>query len=142
MHEGAAARDLIAENEALRARMAELIDQAELNHQVMRRHQAFDLDIVGASSFPQLVGTIFRTLPEISELDVVTLTLVDPDADIYTVMHKLGVDFELFPNLLFSETGGEFGFVLDEGAPSRPQLGAYAPWSRPSTDCTAWRWCR
>jgi diguanylate cyclase (GGDEF)-like protein len=127
MHEGAAARDLMAENEALRARLADLIDQAERNHEIMRRHQAFDLDIVGASSFPQLVGTIFRNLPEISELDVVTLTLVDPDADIYTVMHKLGVDFELFPNLMFSETGDEFGFVAEAGVPSRPRLGAFDP---------------
>ncbi|GAB3411112.1 sensor domain-containing diguanylate cyclase [Massilia agilis] len=125
MHDGAASRELIAENEALRARMADLIRQAERNHEIMCRHQAFDLEIVGASSFPQLVGTIFRTLPAISELDVVTLTLVDPDADIYTVMLKLGVDFEEFPNLMFSEAGDELGFDFSTGEPPRPQLGPF-----------------
>jgi diguanylate cyclase (GGDEF)-like protein len=127
MHEGAVSRELIAENEALRARMAELIGQAERNHDIMRKHQAFDLEIVAASTFPQLVGTIFRTLPSISELDVVSLTLLDPDADIYTVMDKLGVDFEQFPDLIFSETGQELGFDAPAGELPRPQLGPFVP---------------
>ena len=128
MHEpDALTRELMAENETLRARMAYLIEQAERNHEIMCRHQAFDLQIVGAGSFPELVGTIFRTLPVISELDIVTLSLVDEEADIYTVMHKLGVDFEQFPNLLFCEQAVELGFDLADGKRLRPLLGAYAP---------------
>lgn len=128
MYDSAASRELIAENEALRARMAELIAQAERNHDIMRKHQAFDLEIVGASNFAQLVGTIFHTLPVISGLDIVTLTLLDPEADIFTVMDKLGVDFEEFPNLMFSECGEELGFDLSPGAPlPRPLLGAFEP---------------
>ena len=116
-------RDLIAENEALRARISHVMDQAERNHEIMCRHQAFDLEIVGASNFPQLVGTIFRLLPVISDLDSVTLSLVDTDADIYTVMHKLGVDFETLPDLLFCEHAVELGF--DTAAAPRPRLGPY-----------------
>jgi two-component system, cell cycle response regulator len=123
MHEGAATRELIAENEALRARMAYLIEQAERNHAIMSKHQAFDLEIVGAGSFPQLVGTIFRMLPAISDLDTVTLTLVDPGADIYMVMDRLGVDFSAFPNLMWTEDGGE----LLLGDPPRPVLGPFDP---------------
>ena len=73
---------LAAENDDLRARMAYLLEQAELNHAIMCRHQAFDLEIVGASSFPELVGTILSQLPVIAHLDVVTLALLDPEADI------------------------------------------------------------
>jgi len=116
-------RDLIAENEALRARIGHVMDQAERNHEIMCRHQAFDLEIVGASNFPQLVGTIFRLLPVISDLDSVTLSLVDTDADIYTVMHKLGVDFETLPGLLFCEHAVELGFGA--GDTLRPRLGPY-----------------
>jgi diguanylate cyclase (GGDEF)-like protein len=126
MHEpGASTRELRAENESLRARLAYVIEQAERNHQIMTRHQAFDLQIVGAGSFQELVGAIFGTLPVISELDIVTLSLVDPDADIYTVMHKLDLDFEQFPHLLFTEHASELGF--DNGAGARPRLGPYAP---------------
>ena len=116
-------RDLIAENEALRARIGYVMEQAQRNHDIMSRHQAFDLEIVGASNFPQLVSTIFRLLPVVSDLDSVTLSLVDTDADIYTVMHKLGVDFETLPDLLFCEHAVELGFGAGEHP--RPRLGPF-----------------
>src|SRR4051794_19824766 len=118
MHEqGASVRELISENAALRRQLASLIDQAESNHAIMMRHQAFDLEIVGAGSFQELVSTIFRQLPVIANLDIVTLSLVDTDADIYTVMHKLGLDFEPLPNLLFHDNAEELGFDLADGIP-------------------------
>jgi len=116
--------DLAAENRALRARMAYLLEQAERNHSIMTRHQAFDLEIVGASNFPELIGTIFRVLPVISELDSVTLTLIDEDADIRTVMLKLDVVFEDFPDLIFVETLDELGFDLS-------RRNAYTPTPKP-----------
>ncbi|MBA5637401.1 sensor domain-containing diguanylate cyclase [Duganella sp. LX20W] len=125
------AGELAAENQALRARMAYLLEQAERNHSIMCRHQAFDLDIVGAATFPELVGTIFRNLPVISELESVTLTLVDEGADIRTVMGKLGVVFADFPNLIFVEQIDELGFDLGRRNAStpapKPLLGMYDP---------------
>ena len=125
----ARAHDLAAENQALRARMAYLLEQAERNHSIMTRHQAFDLDIVGASNFPELVGTIFRVLPVISELDSVTLTLVDDGADIRTVMLKLDVVFEDFPDLIFVEELDALDFDLSrrnaQTPAPKPVLGMY-----------------
>jgi len=112
---------LAAENDDLRARMAYLLEQAERNHAIMCRHQAFDLEIVGASSFPELVGTILGQLPVIADLDVVTLSLLDPDADIFNVMARLGVEFDTLPNLSFRENADELGF-----ASMRPRLERYA----------------
>ena len=113
---------LAAENDDLRARMAYLLDQAERNHAIMCRHQAFDLEIVGAGSFPDLVGTILGKLPVISDLDVVTLSLLDPESDIYTVMARLGVEFDSMPNLRFREHVADLGF-----AGTRPRMEGYAP---------------
>jgi diguanylate cyclase (GGDEF)-like protein len=136
MHEtGATLRELMAENQVLRSRMAAMAADAERNHEIMCRHQAFDLEIVGAGSFTELVGTIFRTLPLISGLDIVTLTLVDPDADIHTVMFKLGVDFDQLPHLMFVDGAAalDFGLAADADADAgadaivRPWLGPYAP---------------
>jgi diguanylate cyclase (GGDEF)-like protein len=128
MHErGASVRELIAENEALRRQLSSLIDQAENNHAIMMRHQAFDLEIVGAGSFQELVATIFRQLPIVSNLDAVTLSLVDSGADIYTVMDKLGVDFEALPNLQFHEHPEALGYDLSGGQPPKPRLGLYNP---------------
>jgi two-component system, cell cycle response regulator len=117
--------ELVAENQALRTRLAYLIEQAERNHSIMMRHQAFDLEIVGAASFPELIGTIFRTLPVISDLDALTLTLVDVDDDIRTVMEKLGVDFGQFPDLAFVPDVEGLGFELLPGQMPRPLLGMF-----------------
>src|SRR5450830_589023 len=123
--------ELEAENASLRARLDYLLEQAERNHSIMCRHQAFDLEIVGAATFPELIGTIFRSLPVISDLDVVTLTLIDKDADIHTVMGKLGVDFAAFPELIFVESELALGFVPARRealtGPPRPHLGPYIP---------------
>ncbi|MGK5019984.1 GGDEF domain-containing protein [Janthinobacterium lividum] len=117
---------LEAENQALRARMAFLLEQVERNHDIMCRHQAFDLEIVGSSTFPELIGTIFRTLPVISDLDGVTLSLLDEDDDILLVMEKLGVDFSAFPQLLFVHAVAELGFTqparMAEGEAALPPL--------------------
>jgi two-component system cell cycle response regulator len=126
MHErGASVRELMAENDALRRQLASLLDQAENNHAIMMRHQAFDLEVVGAATFPELVGTIFRRLPVVSNLDAVTLSLVDTGSDIYTVMDKLGIDFEAFPDLLFHDSADELAheleYDLEAGSP-RPRL--------------------
>ena len=117
--------ELAAENQSLRARLAYLIEQAERNHSIMMRHQAFDLEIVGAASFPELIGTIFRTLPVISDLDAVTLALVDVDDDIRTVMEKLGVDFSDFPNLVFVPDMESLAFELEAGLAPKPYLGMF-----------------
>ncbi len=130
-HEGiaeTAPAGLAAENQALRARMESLLLQVEQNHAIMCRHQAFDLDIVGAATFPELIGTIFRTLPVISDLDGVTLSLLDEEDDILVVMEKLGVDFADFPSLLFARDDAALGFAASRGAgatPPKPLLGAF-----------------
>jgi diguanylate cyclase (GGDEF)-like protein len=113
---------LAAENDDLRARMAYLIEQAERNHAIMCRHQAFDLEIVGAGGFAELAGTILEKLPLISDLDAVTLTLLDPGSDILNVMQRLGVDFDALPQLSFCDDAAELGF-----ADVRPRMEAYAP---------------
>ncbi|WP_338845664.1 DUF484 family protein [Massilia sp. W12] len=116
---------LHAENRQLLKQIDELVEQAAYNHQVMCKHQAFDLEIVGASSFPQLVTSILQTLPQISKLDNISLSLLDQDADIHNVMQNLGVDFEQFPNLIFVESAQDLGpFDAHEGA-CKPHLGAY-----------------
>ncbi|WP_017877793.1 MULTISPECIES: GGDEF domain-containing protein [unclassified Janthinobacterium] len=120
---------LAEENQKLRERMAALLQQAEQNHAIMCRHQAFDLEIVGAATFPELIGTIFRTLPAISELDGVTLSLLDEGGDILHVMEKLGVDFADFPQLIFVDGEAALGFGpggAAQAASPKPLLGPYA----------------
>ena len=126
----ASPRDLADENASLRASMAYMMEQAERNHAIMCRHQAFDLEIVGSDSFPGLIATIFRSLPVIAELDIVALSLIDEGEDIRVVMNKLGVDFADYPHLVFVEAEAALGFVpsrSEHTGPPKPMLGPYIP---------------
>lgn len=118
--------DLAAENQDLRARIAHMQEHAERDHARRSRHQAFDLAIVGAANFSELIGIIFETLPIISELDSVTLSLVDEGADIRTVMQQLGVNFGSFPGLIFVDKESDLGFAQTQPGP-KPLLGPFDP---------------
>ncbi|MGZ3241018.1 MAG: diguanylate cyclase, partial [Burkholderiaceae bacterium] len=69
---------LAEENRQLREDLLLLLEQARRNEEIMRRHQEFDLKFISAGSFRELIDSIFKTLKESSELDVVTLSLLDP----------------------------------------------------------------
>lgn len=68
---------LRAENFALRTQLENLLEQAHRNQNIMSRHQSFDLKLIGASSFRELIENIFSALAKMSELDIVTLGLLD-----------------------------------------------------------------
>jgi diguanylate cyclase (GGDEF)-like protein len=90
----------------------------------MERHQGLDLEFIGAGSFRDLIHSIFHTLPSATELDIVTLSLLDPVYDIRRILVDLQVDLSHFPNLLFVHDESEFGDVCNQL--NKPVLGRYA----------------
>lgn len=108
------------ENAALQRQLTLLREQAELNYSIICRHQDFDLEIIGTNNFPDLLKSIFHTLPATSDLQVVTLSLLDEDADIHTVMDNLGIDLDGFPQLLFVQERAELLSVF-QAAPEHPE---------------------
>lgn len=92
---------LVEENRRLREDLALLLEQARRNEEIMRRYQEFDLTFVSAGSFRELIDSIFKTLKESSELDVVTLSLLDPCYDIRRILIDLDITPSEFPTLLF-----------------------------------------
>ncbi|GAA4022812.1 sensor domain-containing diguanylate cyclase [Actimicrobium antarcticum] len=103
---------LVTENMQLRDRLVQLLEQAKRNQQIMRRHQEFDLKFIAANGLRELVDSIFDTLSESSQLDVVTLCLSDADYDIRRIMADLAIDQSEFPNLLFSDREADLGLSL------------------------------
>jgi diguanylate cyclase (GGDEF)-like protein len=100
---------LADENRRLREDLLLLIEQARRNEEIMRRHQEFDLKFISAGSFRELIDSIFKTLKESSELDVVTLSLLDPGYDIRRILIDLNIKLNDFPNLLFFQEETELG---------------------------------
>jgi len=112
---------LTTENSQLRSQLKLLLEQARRNQQIMQRYQEFDLKFIGSNTFQELIDSVFDTLTEASELDVVTLSLIDPDAEIRRILTNLRIDVSDYPNLLFIEQS------VDEIAyPARkPSVGPY-----------------
>ena len=111
-----------AENQQLRAQLAQLIEEARRNEEIMRRHQEFDLTFIGAAGFLQLIDNIFEALSAPSQLDVVTLALVDSGYEIRRILEDLGIDFVDFPNLLFFDDVRTLGALQELKS---PQLGPF-----------------
>ena len=99
------------ENRQLREQLKQLLEQARANQQIMQRYQEFDLQFIGADSFKDLIDRVFDTLSAASELDVVTLTLFDPDHEIRGILQDLRIDLSSFPNLIFLETSQQMGWL-------------------------------
>jgi two-component system cell cycle response regulator len=115
--------DLAAENLQLRTQLADLLEQARRNQQIMQRHQMFDLKFIGAGSFRELIDSIFGSLKESSELDVVTLSLIDAEYDIRRILADLGINLSEFPHLLFLQNETELGEL--HAHLQKPILGRY-----------------
>ena len=101
--------ELATENQQLREHLAELFDQAHRNQQIMQRHQALDLKMISAGGFTELLESIFVTLAKVTDLDIVTLCLLDPGSDIRRILADLNIDISGFPNLLFAQQQNELG---------------------------------
>ncbi len=92
---------LINDNQQLRAELHDFLEHARVNQQIMQRHQAFDLRLIGSSEFRDLIETISRMMPTTFQLEAVTLTLIDHDFYIRHILHDLQIRLDEYPNLLF-----------------------------------------
>lgn len=89
------------ENRYLRHRLDEILEQARRNQNILARHQSLDLKIIGAANFKELIDAIFSALAITSELDVVTLSLIDVRGDLQQMLSDLRIDLNEFPHLHF-----------------------------------------
>lgn len=115
--------ELLEENTRLRHQLNALLAQAHHNQQIMQRHQALDLELIGAESINQLFETLFEKVAHSSELDIITLALLDTQYDIRRILIDLNVDFQKFPYLLFMQEESELGEL--HGKLHQPILGPY-----------------
>ena len=115
---------LSAENHQLREQLANLLEQARSNQEILQRHHAFDLAFISAGSFSELIESIFKTLTESSDLDVTTLSLIDADYEIRRILADLQINLGAFPNLLFLQDETELGEL--HVRLQKPVLGRYS----------------
>ncbi len=117
-------QELITENLHLRKQLSQLLHQAQQNQQILQRHQTFDLQFIAAGSFLELIDTVFQTFAKAASLDIVTLSLLDPDYDIRRILVELNVPLSELPQLVFLQDESELGELCDRL--HRPVLGGYS----------------
>jgi len=78
--------DLEAENQRLQTRLAELKEEAARNESLLRKTQERELELLRATTLPQLLERLVHGLRASYQLDLVTLTLEDSQ---YELRHLL-----------------------------------------------------
>ncbi len=115
--------DLYSENQQLRRQLKAFLSQARTNEQKMHRFQGQELQLIRLNSLVQLVNTIIYDYRTAFELDVVTLTLVDPSYELQHIMEDEGVALGDYPELAFASTVDALDAFY--GVTAEPQLGIY-----------------
>src|SRR5450830_444047 len=115
--------ELRMENRLLRARLEEILEHAHRNQNIMERHQKFELQIIGASHFRELITSVFSSLATTSELDVVNLILLDPRQELQQMLHDLRINLREFPHMLFVRSEREL--QTPSISTTKPVLGPY-----------------
>lgn len=114
--------DLYSENQLLRRQLKAFVTQARTNEQKMHRFQEQELRLISLSSLAELVETIVYEYRASFELDMVTLSLVDPS---YEIRHILEDDGGLHkhPKLIFCESADKLDNLF--GFSGTPMLNCY-----------------
>jgi two-component system cell cycle response regulator len=85
----------------LRTRFDQLMSEAHHNQEILSRHQALDLKLIGSGSLRELLEHLFVSLAETSELDQVSLALLSHQNYLQEMMEQLEIDVADFPHLRF-----------------------------------------
>ncbi|MCA1324153.1 sensor domain-containing diguanylate cyclase [Herbaspirillum sp. alder98] len=118
---------LIADNQQLRSELQDLLQQAHINQSIIERHQAFDLKLISASEFRELIDTMLNGMPGVFNLESVTLSLIDGDYAIQRILRDLQIGMQEFPNLLFLKEPIPSVPEDDHLSAEKPRLGEYLP---------------
>jgi diguanylate cyclase (GGDEF)-like protein len=119
------AEDLLAENRRLTAHLAELKEHAARNDSLLRKTQERELELLRAATLPQLFERLIHGLRRSYQLDMVTLTLDDPQ---YELRHLLWDDtaiFEKLPQVQFTDSTASLLPYL--ARLDQPWLGSFNP---------------
>jgi two-component system cell cycle response regulator len=102
-------RQLLENHSRLETAFQNLLEQARINQQIMQRHQAFDIRLLGAGDFPDLLDIVLNGMMAAFDLQIVGLFLVDPKQEIRRILTHLEIRSGQFPHLHFLDRSDQFG---------------------------------
>lgn len=117
-------QDLAAENARLQSRLAELKDEAARNDSLLRKTQERELELLRAGSLPQLFERLIHGLRTSYQLDLVTLTVNDPQYELRHLMGGEDTAMDEMPEVQFVDSLAAFAPALAKL--DKPWLGPYS----------------
>jgi two-component system, cell cycle response regulator len=120
------ARNLEDENRELRARIAQLVEEAAANERLLKRSQERELQLLKVENFSQLFEYLCDGLQASYGLEAVTLLLADPQHEIRHLMIADQLSAADFPRVIFADS-------LDGIAPQFNSF--HKPWLGPYMGC-------
>jgi two-component system cell cycle response regulator len=119
-------RNLEADIRELRARIAQLVEDATTNERLLKRNQERELELLKTQNLPELFHAICNGLRKSYGLDAITLLLSDPQHEIRHLLTADNTSLDEFPCVIFA----------DDVSCMAPQLMAfYKPWLGPYMGC-------
>jgi two-component system cell cycle response regulator len=97
-------QDLATENARLQARLAELKEEAARNDSLLRKTQERELELLRAATLPQLFERLIHGLRASYGLDLVTVTLNDPQYELRHLMWGDSAILEDMPEVQFVDS--------------------------------------
>lgn len=119
------AEDLIAENRRLNATLAELKEAAARNDALLRKTQERELELLRAATLPQLFDRLIHGLRRSYQLDLVTLTLDDPQYELRHLLWDEASVFEKLPQVQFTDSTA--ALLPHLARLEQPWLGSFNP---------------
>ncbi|HZO23227.1 MAG TPA: sensor domain-containing diguanylate cyclase [Steroidobacteraceae bacterium] len=114
---------LDVEVRALQERLTELTEEVSRNDALLRKTQERELELIRATSLPQLLDLMIHGLRTSYQLDVVTLALHDPNHEVRHLLSGDGFRVEDLPEVQFADQVVELAPQL--ASLDRPWLGPF-----------------
>ncbi len=108
------ASDLSTENKQLRSQLQSFIEVARRNEEKMRRFNDHELSLLGTTSLAELVRLLLFQTRATFALDIVTLSLLDPEYESARFLNHSGLAIENVPGLII-ETSADYLNALYNG---------------------------
>ncbi|MCL1887161.1 MAG: sensor domain-containing diguanylate cyclase [Betaproteobacteria bacterium] len=90
--------DLIEENTRLHNRLDKLLRHGHENQQILSRNHEMSLKLIGSDTFTDLIQHIFVTMKNTTQLEVISLILLDPRGELTKLVSFLGIDTSKHPH--------------------------------------------
>ncbi|OOZ39767.1 hypothetical protein BOW53_10355 [Solemya pervernicosa gill symbiont] len=117
------AKDHLAENQQLRGQLKAFVEEARNNEEKMRRFNDQELWLISTTSLAELVHLILYQTRKAFGLDVITLTLVDPEYEFTRILEGSGVQVDQVPELIIEPDPLNLDYLYNGSYV--PKLGRY-----------------